>query len=249
MSDENENEDLDDSSEPTLEDSMVIPDFSPPVRGKLLSNVMHDVSSALSQLINLNPDNVYHEPTCTICNNPHRSDLEEKWEETKNYSEVKAIMKAKAGLSLTDEAIDNHIINHLSRGVKELQKIEYLNKINRLSGTNITSMDRIHMGLSALTIRLMELSSLTPNTSTSAIDVERLKCAETARLLTVYNQLIKMQTGILGEMKTDGEIISIPSQRFVDAFNETILNAKTDGERNLIKDLLVKLTDLSKFAQ
>ena len=153
MSDDKSTEltELDSPPEPTLEDSMTVPDLSPPVQGKLISGVVHDINTALSQLVNLNSDNVYHEPTCKICNNPHREELETKWFETKKHIDLKAIVDSKSGIVITDEVIDNHFINHYNKGIKEIQKVEFLNKINRLNGINITTLDRIRMGMSAIT--------------------------------------------------------------------------------------------------
>jgi hypothetical protein len=67
--------------------------------------------------------------------------------------------------------------------------------------------------------------------------------------MSVLNNLLKLQASILGEMKLSGELITIPSSQFVNVFNDALLDAKTDREKQIIKDILTKLANINKKSQ
>ena len=50
-------------------------------------------------------------------------------------------------------------------------------------------------------------------------------------------------------MKSKGELIIIPRDSFVNIFNDAIAEAKNDEERNVIKNILSELANLSKNTQ
>jgi hypothetical protein len=95
----------------------------------------------------------------------------------------------------------------------------------------------------------MGVNSITPNGDLSMAEVEKIKSAETARLMMAFNQLLKLQAGIMGEMRSSGELITIPKDNFVSIFKKALIDAKTDNERKCINKLLSDLADLSKKVQ
>jgi len=208
-----------------------------------------DVDDALAQLININEKNIYHEPTCIICSDPHRDDLEKKWADTTNYEEVKKLFKARSDFSISKDVIDNHMRFHYERGIKGIQLKEYAYRIKRLSNVQLTTLDRIHLGLSTITERLAGINSITPNNDISAAEIEQMKSAETARLMGSFTNLLKLQAAIMGEMKDNGELIVIPMKSFVDVFNKAIVESKTQAERTAIKKVLDDLGNLNKKTQ
>ena len=234
MSDQNDNEDMKKS-------------MSPPADLKVYSD--GDVEMALSQLININADNILHEPTCIICSSPQRDEVEKKFIENKNYDETIALFKTKSTGSISRDVIDNHMRFHYERGIKELQKIEYIGRIKRLNSVELTTLDRIKIGFSAIDERLMGINSITPSGDLSAAEVEKIKSTETSRLMLVYNQLLKLKATMLGEMKSGGELIMLPRQSFVDIFNRALTEAKNDEERELIQKILRELGNLSSKTQ
>lgn len=208
-----------------------------------------DLENILLQLINLNGNNILHEPTCMICSSSNREEVEKKWMETKNHEETKRVFKSKSNLLISNDVVDNHMRFHHERGIKELQKVEYTNKIKRLNSVELTTLDRIRLGLSMLTERLMGINSITPSGDLSMAEIEKIKSAETSRIMGSFNQLLKLQASIMGEMKSAGELIIIPRQSFVEVFNKAIVNSKNNEERETIKSLLMSLSELSKKTQ
>jgi len=213
------------------------------------SQSSNEIERMLSQALNLNADNVFHEPTCLICSNPHREDLEKKWAENQRAGEVKALFESKSSARISVDIVENHMNHHFNKGGKEQQKLEYINKIKRLSDSQSTTLDRIKLGLATITERLMGVNSITPDNNLSAAEVERVKTTETAKLMMAFNQLCKLQASIMGEMKDNGELITIPKDAFVSLCRKAIVEAKTDGERKCINKLLSDLADLSKKVQ
>ncbi len=64
-----------------------------------------------------------------------------------------------------------------------------------------------------------------------------------------FNQLLKLQASILGEMKNNGELIMIPRQLFVDTFNQAIAESRTEEERDTIKKLLIIFSEINRKTQ
>ena len=48
------------------------PNLSPAQEATLQVGVTHDAENSMLQVVNLNADNVLHEPTCLICSSPYR---------------------------------------------------------------------------------------------------------------------------------------------------------------------------------
>ena len=230
-----------------MEDSMIPPPDVQNEQQDFHPAIPNNVDNILYQLVNLNSDNVLHEPTCLICSSSHRKDIEDMWLAIKKHDDVKEAFKNK--IVLSNDVIDNHMRHHHDRGIKELQKVEYINRIQRLSSVDLTTLDRIRMGLAALTERLAGVNSITPSGDFSAAEAEKVKSMETARLMASFNQLLKLQASIMGEMKNNGELIIIPRDAFVNLFNEALTDASTDKEKDIVKGILSKLADLSKVTQ
>jgi len=238
---------MNENKDNTREESMKPPPNVEDSREEFYSTIHYGVEDVLGQLVNLNEENVLHETTCLICSSPYRKDIEDMWIAIKKHDDVKEAFKDK--LPLSNDVIDNHMRHHHDRGIKELQKVEYINRIRRLSSIELTTLDRIRMGLSALTERLAGINSITPSGDMSAAETEKVKSMETSRLMSTFNQLLKLQASIMGEMKSNGELIIIPRQSFINLFNEALTDASTDKEKQVIKGILSKLADLSKITQ
>lgn len=232
----------------TIEETMSPPPYASTIQAYYPKS-SGNIEDILLQLIDLNSNNVLHEPTCMICSASNREEVEKKWIENKNHEETKKIFTSKNSMIISNDVIDNHMQLHYNRGIKELQKIEYANKIKRLNSVELTTLDRIRLGLSMLTERLMGINSITPSNDIAVAEVEKIKSAETSRIMASFNQLLKLQASILGEMKNNGELIMIPRQSFVDTFNKAIVNSKTNEERETIKHLLTSLAEISKKTQ
>ena len=234
MSDE---EFLNSIEEPKIEDNKVVP-----------LGQYGEVDTILSKIVNLGSDSILHEPSCPICSSTLRDDIEKQWIQTQNYDDIKKLLKDHGKKAISKKAIEHHFVFHYDRETKEIQKVEYIGKIQRLNDVNLTTLDRIKLCLSALTERLLSINSIIPDADNGSVDVERIKTAETSKIMASFNQLLKLQASILGEMKSSGELISIPRGAFVKVFNDTITECKTDDERAVVKNILMKLEKVSNVA-
>ena len=232
-----------------FEQSMTPPPSATPQQQSFVAESNNDIDNALAQLININEKNILHEPTCILCSDPHREEIEAKWSETTNHAEVKKLFNSRSSFPISKDIIENHFRFHFERGIKELQKVEYVNKIKRLNTIQLTTLDRLQLGLATLTERLMGINSITPTNDISYAETEQIKCAETSKLMGAFNNLLKLQASIMGEMKDSGELIVIPMNLFVDVFNKAILECKTDIEKEAIKKVLNALANLNKKTQ
>jgi hypothetical protein len=223
-------------------DARVVKTFNNVSRGE-------DVERMLSQVINLSSENVVHEPTCQICSSPYRKNIEEKYAEKKSILEARKVLKDKAGIDLENYFFENHFDFHSSQGMAELQKIEYTQRVKRLYNQSLTTLDRIDSATAMLMERIMGVNSLIPSTEESRAKIEQIKSAETNKLMGTYTNLIKLRASVCGEMKTSGELITIPAKEFIDAFINAIQSAKSDREREGFKNLLDRLETLSKKTQ
>jgi len=239
------------SKEVSADESMEKLDQSSVPMHPLPSGLSHDINKALYQVIDLNENNILHEPTCIICSSPYREEVEKEWtKDTKHqHKAVQEIFQNKANISVSNDVIDNHMRYHYERGIKELQKVEYADKIKRLNSIDLTTLDRIRLGFSALTERLMNINSITPSGEKDAAEIEKIKSVETARLMGSFEKLLKLQASIMGEMKSSGDLVTIPRSSFVDIFNQALVDAKTNGEKQVVKKILSELASLSKNTQ
>ena len=212
-------------------------------------NRSEEVERALSKAINLSDNQIYHEPTCLICSSAYRSELEQIFVDKKSNKEVIQLFKEKTGKDIGDNVVANHMEQHMSRGVRELQKIEYLHRLKRLNSPNITTLERISSAYSIISERLLGINSIVPGGEESVVEVEKIKSAETARLMTSLTNLLRIQASILGEMKTSGELSYIPTKDFIAIFMEALRSAKTDREKEIVTGLLDKLQSLARKTQ
>ena len=93
------------------------------------------------------------------------------------------------------------------------------------------------------------INSIVPSQNLEIVEIEKIKSTETAKLMASFNQLLKLQASILGEMKNSGELITIPRTSFVNIFHDAILNAKDEDQRKLLREILDKIANLSKNVQ
>ena len=237
----------------TPEKSMEEPDLNEAELSSLNVDYSNDIDRALSQLISLNPSNVIHEVTCFICNSPYRKEIEEKWISVKSnkkaYKEIIEFVKEKTDVQISGDMVNNHMTYHYDRGIKELQKTEYLERIKRLNSIEITTMDRLKLCLSALTERLMSVNSITPGGDLSDAEIEKIKTTETVKIMNSINQLLKLRGAISGEILNNGELITLPREAFVRIFNETLTSVKSDGEKQLVRNILDKLMELNNLVK
>lgn len=211
-----------------------------------ISSRNEDVDQLLSQAVNLNDSNIYHEPTCSICSSAYREDIEKKYLEKQSFLDAVKIFKEKTGQDIGENVVENHVSHHMTRGVRELQKVEYLHRIKRLNTPNITTLEKISFAYAIISERILGINSIVPGAEESVAEIEKIKSSETARLMGALNNLLKLQASILGEMKDSGELVYIPANEFVNVFRETLKAAKTDRERELITNLLDKLETLAR---
>lgn len=205
----------------------------------------NSMERTLSQVINLNNDNEMHEPTCLICSSPLRKEAEEIWEKNRKDSEVQELFTKRSGSKVSKEVVQNHMRNHFNQGVRELQKVEYINRLQRLKNQNSTTLSKIDMAETIIIERITGINSIPPGTGDmSHAEVEKLKSTETTKLVGQLEHLIKLRASVLGEMKSSGDMISMPTQAFVDIFREELRLAKNDREKELINSILNRLRKL-----
>lgn len=222
-----------------------------PVEIKLFKNSTtsngEEVERMMNQVINLNSKNVVHEPTCPICSSSLRKEIEQKYiESNENIGEVRKFYTDRTGEEIELSVLKNHLKTHIESGIREIQKVEYASRVKRLYNQNLSTLDAIAAGLAIVMERIINVNSLLPTENESLADIERIKCSETVKLMGQTNNLLKLRASILGEMKSSGDMISIPANEFVNTFLDAINNAKTDMERQVLANLFSKFEALSK---
>ena len=205
-----------------------------------------ELEKTLSQAINLSPDNTFHEPTCLICSSPYRTEIEEKWVETKSHADIKDLLKGRTLSKISTGVIDNHMRFHYERDINQHQMREYVDRIKRYSTSELTTLDRIQFALSALTERIVGINAITPSGDYTAADIEKIKSAELTKLMGAYGKFTKLQADLMGEMKDTGDLISIPKEAFIHFFNKALTEAKTEDEKEIVNKILTQLASLSQ---
>jgi hypothetical protein len=237
-------------SENTIENSEnpeIIQEKEPESIMPIVDSTISNIDQVLLQTVNLDENNKIHEPSCLICCHPKRIEAEESWEKERSEKLVKEFLDDD---KISSAIILNHMENHLYGGVKEIQKKEYIGRINRLNSQNMTTLEKIQLTNSIIFERLTEINSLTPSSSESIAQIEKIKSAETARLMKSLQDNMKYQSNIMGEMKSNKELLYIPVNGFIQIFNEAITTkAKNDREKELISSILEDLEELARTSQ
>ena len=202
------------------------------------------VEKLLAQAINLSDTCILHEPTCILCSSQYREEVEQNFLKNKNYAEAQKLFKDKSGMDIAKAVVENHMSYHHDKAVKEIIKGEYVNRIKRHYGQQLTTLDRISICYAIITERIMGINSVVPDGDTSALEVEKVKSDVTSKLMSTLNSFLKLQAAILGEMKSSGEIVNIPTNDFIHVFNDAFAEAKTDKERELLKNVMYRLEAL-----
>ena len=210
---------------------------------------VNQVDKLLGQGLILSENMILHEPTCDICSSPYREEIEQKYLETKSYKDALQVFNDRTGNETHKSIVENHMRFHHDRAIREIQKGEYVERIRRYTSQNLTTLDRISICFSIISERLMGINSIIPADDESIAQIEKIKSSETSRLMGQLKDLLKLQASILGEMKNSGELITIPANDFITIINEALAQARTEGERQLVKDILGKLDTLSRRAQ
>ena len=229
-----------------------------PVRTKVIKTTNtargEEIEKMLSQAIRQTDKHIFFEPSCPICASSNRKDIEQKYQDvsgkgTSQLLEVKKFIKDTYGTDLEVHFIENHFLMHFNQGVREQQKVEYSRVVRQLYNQSLTTLDKVGLAFAIVTERIIAINSLTPTHNESVADIERLKSVETTKLLGTYNNLLKLQATLLGEMKNDGKLLSFPRDEFISIFEESILSANSDEEKKMLTNLLEKLTILAGKAQ
>jgi len=201
-----------------------------------------EIEKMLSSAINLNECNVYHEPTCPICNSTLREEAEKIWLDLGNndHKPIIELFIKKSKENISKPVVLNHMFNHNS-GIKELQQKEYIARIQRSHSPNTSTIDQIDIAITTLMERLSAVNSMTPDGDMTANDIEKVKTETTCKIIGQLGNLVKTKDTILNELKTRGDMILIPKKDFESTFGDAYQNCRTDGERMLIHGMLERL--------
>ena len=207
-------------------------------------NATNSIEKILSQSINLNNEYEIHEPTCIICSSPLRKEAEGLYNSKPVKTDFKPIVDLfsdKGCVKVGVDVVKNHMKFHIDSG-REIQKVEYVNRLQRLRGQTTTTLNKIDMTETVLLERLTGINSLVAETDRDAAEIEKIKSTESCRVVSQLSSLFKLRANIMGEMKTSGDLIQFAVNYFIKTLADTLRdNAKTDRERELIKTLLEKL--------
>lgn len=204
-------------------------------------------SRALERLIDLNERQQVHEPTCLLCNSPHRQKLEDEWDDSgESIKAVQDLWKKLNSSHVGKSAVEMHFFHHIRKEIREIQKVEYINKLNNLKGENQSSIERIKLYLAAVDERILGINSVVPEGDLDPARVEQLKSSEMVKLMGSAEKLIKLLAQITGEMAVSGDLVTIPKSAFIEVFTKALVEAKNDREKEVINGILESLGDLAQ---
>lgn len=205
-----------------------------------------NANKLLQRTLNLTDDNIYHEPTCPICNSPHRKEIENLYAKSPgDYAPIEAYVLTldpeETKNKINNSVIENHIKNHHQMAVAEIRKKEFVNRIKRLDSGAVSTLEKLSMTVNMLFDRLATVNSLSPTSDLSLAEVEKIKSGETAKLGAAIAALLKQQSVLTGELKETGDLITIPKQEFMRIFQEIARMAKTENEQKLVRKFFQSL--------
>jgi hypothetical protein len=230
-------------SEPNLEDSMNMEELEIEIKEEstltTYEKEFDQVDKMLAQAINLNNESELHESTCPICCSPLRQEAEDIWDRSAMSRDVISVFREKSSQKINATLVKNHMKNHKDRGISGIKKVEYIDRLRRLHGSNSsTTLDKLNLAMAMVMDQILEINSLEPSGDKSIADIKKIISTETNRLSATYGNMVKLQATLLGEMKDSGEVITISQDKFVTVFNDALADAKNDREREIITRIL-----------
>jgi len=230
-------------SKPSLEDSMEELEIEVEEEATLTTynKEFDQVDKMLAQASNLNNESELHESTCQICCSPLRQESEDTWDRTALSRDVISLFRERSSQKISAAIVKNHMKHHKDAGVSEIKKIEYVDRVRRLFGNSVTTLDKLNLAMTMTLDQILEINSLEPSGDKSVADIKKIKSTETNRLCATFSNMVKLQATILGEMRDTGEVVTIPQDRFVTVFNDAISGAKNEREREIITNILTGL--------
>lgn len=188
--------------------------------------------------VSLNKEGQYFEQNCPLCNSQKRAEAEDKWLKSRNADEILEYLKS-IGEPSPITVIKNHMEYHLDQAYQELRKREQINKTITLLKMPLDTLTRVELSLSAIMERLMSISSV-EDSSISSSELEKLKDEQTCKLVTAQTKLIEIRANLMGEMKNDGDLLSVRKEDFSKIFAEILQEFKGEEARRIINRILEK---------
>jgi len=215
--------------------------------------VSSGIADILSAIVNISETGVYHEPTCIVCSSPHRQDSEKVWNGCEAGIKDREVRVSQyfvsVGEVVSEDAIKNHMNNHLGRGDAELRKVEYIARLSNLSSFGMTTMDQVKIGMAAVMECLTGAGAIVPTKIMSYAKAQEVKAKVVTQLVKTWTDLLALQAKILGEMDDKGELVKLPKDAFMKVFDDALTNAKTQGDRDLISSIMKGLETITEQQQ
>lgn len=200
----------------------------------------------LENLVDLNDDGVFYSPDCDICSCAKRAKLEAIWLKSRDVKQVKVAL-TEIGLKVPETVVRNHMEHHIDRSYLELRKREYIAKILSLSETNLGTLERLEITLSAISERLISINAVEDG-AVSPATLEKIKADTTVKLAGSLNSLLQLRADLLGEMRKTGEVFTIRQEDFVRIMDNALNQCSTGSERYLVTYIMTEFGKASGSA-
>ena len=218
-------------------------------KAKALAYLPNGLRSIFRDVIALDANDRYFDPSCPVCNDQHRIDAEKLWKSFDAYVKggtreeaVKAFFESKKGsCHYSMDALRHHFSDHMDRGAQELRKISYLSRVDAINSSKMSTIEIIERGISVCWERIISQNELVPDSKNSKGDTENHKTANINMLLKTLAVLTQQRADILGEMKKDGSSIVVDVNTFNKIADDAINKAQTKEERAIIAYLLQRI--------
>jgi len=204
------------------------------------------VSDMLSSIVNISSGGTYHEPSCPFCSSSHRREAESLIGSldvmVKNQEERVSAYFRSVGESVSEDAVRNHVKNHLRRGDVELRKIEYIGKLSNLVRTTSSTADQVRLAIAVVLECLLSASEVVPSRTTSPTQAHEARAAIVTKLVKAWTDLLAMYAKVTGEMERRGEVIVMPTDAFNRVFDRALIAAKSLDDKQVVHGILKDLT-------
>ena len=223
-------------------------DETPSTEVSVLASSTAGIVEALSAAVNLSSGGIYHEPSCPFCTSRRRSDAEDLWLNkdimAKDPESRIVSFFQSHGETVSPDAVDNHVKNHMRRGGAEIRKMEYISKIANLSQVEITTPMHLKMAMSVVMDCLTSSAEVSPSKRMSPAKAWELKTKNVNALVKTWSDLLSLKCKLEGEMEDKGEILSFPKAGFRKVFSDALTQAVTKEDKELIHSILKNVTSL-----
>lgn len=173
-----------------------------------------------------------YNPLCKLCTSPFRKEAEKMAEEGHIHTKIKIFLDSK-GENIALQNVKNHIQRHFFGEMEKITLEDYRQNLNELSQHRENRFALIEKTIDIGKMEVAKCMSM-PTSTDPLIEKERQK------MLLEAGRFMREGVVMLNDMEDEEKKVRALMDRFYQAWNVGLSNAKTDAEKVIFKNAIAE---------